>query len=197
MNPLALKGGTTRPRIKWTPLFLLALAACAGRPAVPPGKEPSEIPTEIPAEMWTKMPEMGPAPAEKDVFDPNSITEEVFNATKTDVQQFIGDLNNIIRTKDYKAWVDHLGEAYFSHISSPEYLGRISESARLKARQIRVSTPQEYFIHVVVPSRANDRVDDIEFVSPTRVKAFTITAKNQRLRLYDLEWSDNRWKIIN
>jgi hypothetical protein len=191
--------------MKWMPLFLLVLAACAGRPAIPPGKEPLGIPAvlspevfpEIPPEIPAEIPETGPVAAEDEIFDPGSISEEVFNATKMDVQKFIRDLNRIIRAKNYEAWVDHLGEAYFSQISSPEYLSQISESARLKTRQIRINTPQDYFIHVVVPSRADDRVDDIEFVSPTRVKAFTITAKKQRLRLYDLEWSNNGWKIVN
>jgi hypothetical protein len=193
--------------MKWTTfflsLFLLALSACSGGPPASPGEEPSvtlaELPAELPAEIPAEIPEPDPvpAPAEEAPFDPESITEEVFNATKTDVQQFIGDLNRIIRARDYDAWVDHLGPAYFSQISSPEYLSQVSESARMKTQQITVSTPQEYFTHVVVPSRANDRVDDIEFVSPTRVKAFTVTDKNLRLRLYDLEWRDNRWKIIN
>jgi uncharacterized protein YigE (DUF2233 family) len=50
---------------------------------------------------------------------------------------------------------------------------------------------------VVVPSRANDRVDDIEFASQKRVKAYTVTPNGTRLRLYDLEHIGDQWKIIN
>jgi uncharacterized protein YigE (DUF2233 family) len=49
----------------------------------------------------------------------------------------------------------------------------------------------------VVPSRANDRVDDISFVSPQRIKVYTVNNKGERLRLYDLENLGNGWKIIN
>jgi hypothetical protein len=55
---------------------------------------------------------------------------------------------------------------------------------------------EDYFLYVVVPSRDNDHVDDIEFVTQSRVKAYTETPKGQR-RLYDLESSGNTWKIIN
>jgi hypothetical protein len=48
-----------------------------------------------------------------------------------------------------------------------------------------------------VPSRANDRVDDIEFISQKRVKAYTVSQKGERLRLYDLEKTNEGWKIIN
>jgi hypothetical protein len=130
-------------------------------------------------------------------FDPGSISEEVFNSTKMDVQQFIQNLNAIIRDRDYNTWVSHLGDDYYAEKSSPEYLAQVSEQPRLKTQKIVLSNVEDYFIHVVVPSRPNDRVDDIEFVSPARVKAYTVTPNGQRLRLYDLESSGGTWKIIN
>lgn len=135
--------------------------------------------------------------AEAGEFDPGSISQEVFDSTKVDVQQFIANLNQIIRSRDYTTWVSHLGSDYFAEKSSPEYLAQISEQPRLKTQKIVLAAPEDYFIHVVVPSRANDRVDDIEFISPTRVKAYTVNPNGQRLRLYDLEHSENTWKIIN
>jgi hypothetical protein len=131
-------------------------------------------------------------------FNPQSVTQVEFDTTITDVRHFIVELNRIVRERDYNGWVAHLGPTYFAHISSPEYLLRISESSdRLKARGIVLSSARDYFIQVVVPSRANDRVDDIEFVTHRRVKAYTINAKGQRLRLYDLENVGNGWRIIN
>ncbi|MDR2029508.1 MAG: hypothetical protein LBP93_08225 [Treponema sp.] len=172
---------------------LIGLFSCAGGPAetssVQPGDEPGlEEGFDAP---------VAEAPEAEDNFDPGSITQEVFDSTKIDVQRLIEDLNSIIRSRDYMAWVSYLGGDYFEAISSPEYLNRISNSARLKAQKIVLQSPNAYFTHVVVPSRANDRVDDIEFVSQRRVKAFTITEKGQRLRLYDLEKSEEGWKIIN
>lgn len=163
---------------------LLALLSC--------GSAPEAAPVE---------PEAPPAPAAAPVteqyFDPASISQEVFDSTKGDVKRFIEDLNWIIRSKDYDAWVSHLGDEYFAEKSSPRYLAEVSQQPRLKTQKIVLATAQDYFLQVVVPSRANDRVDDIEFVTSSRVKAYTVTPNGQRLRLYELESSQNTWKIIN
>jgi hypothetical protein len=140
------------------------------------------------------------APVEKEpeIFDPASVTQEEYNAVKTDIQAFIANLNRVIKRKDYKDWVAYLGTAYFDRISSPEFLNAISRSSpRLQSRNIVLKSAEEYFLEVVVPSRANDHVDDIAFVTHTRIKAYTINARKERLRLYDLEYTGNGWKIIN
>jgi hypothetical protein len=166
-------------------LFPLVFAlSCRSGPAVDSGGRNGPEPSDS----------TGPA---VENFDPGSISQEVFNSTKVDVQQFIQNLNAIIRDRNYRAWVSHLGDDYYAEKSSPGYLAQVSEQPRLKTQKIVLSNAQDYFTHVVVPSRQNDRVDDIEFVSPTRVKAYTMTPNGQRLRLYDLESSGNTWKIIN
>jgi len=134
-------------------------------------------------------------------FNPTVITQEYHSTTRTEVQQFIEKLNREIRNKNYKAWRAALSDEYFTEISSPQNLRQISEQPAMTTRKIVLRTPEDYFTHVVVPSRANSRVDDIEFISLTRVKAFTIT-KNRageevRLRLYDLEKINDTWTIIN
>jgi hypothetical protein len=170
---------------------LVFVLSCGTKPAVVIPVEP------VPAEPAPLEAVIEPAAVSEEVFDPGSISQEVFDSTKTDVQQFITDLNRIIRSRNYEVWVSHLGDEYFAEKNSPEYLAQISEQPRLKTQNITLNTAQDYFIHVVVPSRASDRVDDIEFVSPTRVKAYTVTPNGQRLRLYDLESSENTWEIIN
>jgi hypothetical protein len=121
----------------------------------------------------------------------------VFDSTKVDVQNFIQNLNKIISRKDYKAWAEHLGEEYFAEISSPAFLSATSNQPRLRTQKIVLSSAEDYFNHVVVPSRADDRVDDIEFVGQNRVTAYRVTPGGQRLRLYELEGVGNSWKIIN
>jgi hypothetical protein len=132
-----------------------------------------------------------------DDFDPSLITPELYDTTKKDVQQLINELNRIIQSKNYQAWVSYLGSDYFAEINSSVFLKETSESSFLKSKNTVLSTARDYFINVVVPSRANSRVDDIEFINQKRVKAFTVTSRGQRLRLYDLEDFGDGWKIIN
>jgi hypothetical protein len=136
-------------------------------------------------------------PAQAAVFDPKTVTKEEFDTAKSEVQQLIQKLNGIIRAKDYDSWVSYLGTGYFAIINSKEYLDRINKSERMIKARITLYSARDYFIHVVVPSRANDRVDDIEFISQNRVKAYTINPKGERLRLYDLEKTRSSWMIIN
>ena len=133
-------------------------------------------------------------------FDPTRVSQDYYNSTREDVRQFVEALNRLIQNGDYEAWKNSLSPEYFAEISSPENLQRLSELPAMVTRRIVLRTPQDYFTHVVIPSRANLRVDDIEFISENRVKAFTINiirGEEQRLRLYDLERIGNTWTIIN
>jgi len=143
----------------------------------------------------------GSAQQTAETFDPKLVSIAQHDSTLDEVKRFIGSLNDIISKKNYSAWKAALSQDYLKEISSPEFLKEISDSPALKTRNIVLRTPEDYFINVVVPSRANSRVDDIEFVGTNRVKAFTIiknrTGDEQWLVLYDLEKVSNSWLIIN
>ncbi|MDR2516856.1 MAG: hypothetical protein LBC88_05680 [Spirochaetaceae bacterium] len=131
-------------------------------------------------------------------FDASTITQEEFDHTMIDVRAFIVELNGIVRRRDYDGWVAHLSPSYFQMVNSPAFLLRISQtSERLRTRNIVLLSARDYFMQVVVPSRTDDRIDDIEFISRTRVKAFTLNPKGQRLRLYELENLGSGWRIVN
>jgi len=128
-------------------------------------------------------------------------SKEEYTSTKEEVRLFIERLNQIIRRKDFNSWKAALSTEYFNKISSPENLQKMSELPAMKTRGITLKSAEDYFMNVVIPSRANSRVDDIEFIGEHRVKAFTImvnsSGEEQRLRLYDLEKTGNIWKIID
>jgi hypothetical protein len=57
--------------------------------------------------------------------------------------------------------------------------------------------PDDYFINVVVPSRTNSQVDEIEFIDSNSAKTFFWRLGQEKLRLYELIKTGDRWKIIN
>jgi len=134
-------------------------------------------------------------------FDPTKISQAKYVSTRDEVQKFIEQQNKLIKERNFDAWRKSLSDEYFAEISSKENLKRISDQPAMKTRKIILRTAQDYFDYVVVPSRADLRVDEIEFISENRVKAFTMitnkAGEEQRLRLYDLEKIDNSWTIIN
>ena len=152
-----------------------------------------------------------PPPPQEKPFDPGTISQEKFETTKADVQALIADLNRLIRAKNYNAWRGHLSDSYFEEISSQEFLDERTEELYKRDQMVASSmgrdpkkvqkkllkNPKDYFDNVVVPSRSNDRMDDIDFVSDNQVKAYTVDNRGQRLVLYNLELIDSKWMIIN
>jgi hypothetical protein len=133
-------------------------------------------------------------------FDPQSITVQEKETTMDEMRLLIAEINQVIRKKDYESWVSYLADDFIDAINSTDYLAQLSESSRqLKGQNIVLRTPQDYFTHVVVASRENVRVeaslDDIEFLSHNRVKAYTVNTRKQRLRLFEFVKAGDTWKI--
>ena len=186
------------------------------------GPKPPEAPSEVEVKQEAAAPEVivhVEAPVEKPAevpvekaFDPNSISAAVFQSTKKDITAFITELNGIIKARNYSAWVAHLAPSYFTEISSKGFLEEKTEELyrrdmalaqtlgrdpKLVEKRI-LRDAKNYFDYVVVPSRAEDRLDDISFLSETRVRAYTINERGgQRLVLYDLASINNKWLIVN
>jgi hypothetical protein len=198
-------------------LLAVAVFACKSEPEPEPAKpapkpaaaKPAETPAEAPAAAKTAEPEPAPAPepavkeepapepakpAAPPAFDPATISQQEKDTSLTEIQALITKLNGIIKARNYSGWVSYLDKDYFAKISSKENIDEINA----KYPKFQLKNVQDYFNKVVVPSHANDRVDDIDFVSEHRVKAYTKNQKSGNMdRLYDLEKSEDGWKIIN
>jgi hypothetical protein len=132
------------------------------------------------------------------------VTREVYDFTLADVKAFVHHLNSLIQTKKYDNWKATLSDRYFNYLSSAEFLANASESPLLSSKKIVLKTLNDYFTHVVVPSRSNSRADEIEFTDTNTVKVYYIERRKndnneietRRLRLYELIKAGNTWKII-
>jgi hypothetical protein len=147
---------------------------------------------------------------EKEAFDPRKVSQEEYDTAIHDIKEMIGKLNGIVREKDFNAWMSFLADSSLEKINSREFLEEKANELHKKnlstavlrrqdisrIRKINFRGVQDYFEYVVVPSHANDHVDEISFSSQTRVTAYTRDDKGQRLILYDLENMDGSWKII-
>jgi len=138
------------------------------------------------------------------------VTQERYDNTMAELRSLIGNLNAIMRARNFNAWIGHLAESYYAELSSRSFLearteelfrrdqmiavGRGIDPNRVKRREL--STVRDYFEHVVVPSRSNDRLDEIVFTTNNRVVAYTIDPRGMRLILYELVLVDGAWKII-
>ena len=159
--------------------ILLLEAACASKPEAPPQPPPDAEPAH----------QQAPQQAEQFV-----VTQEVYSRTFEEIERFVARLNEIIHRADYATWVTFLSAQYVDRTSDPRYLKEQSEKPLLKQNKVQLRSLRDYFEQVVVPSRVQASVDEIEFIDETRVKAIT-TFRNTRAVLYLLVREDGKWKI--
>jgi hypothetical protein len=171
---------------------LLSILSCTTN--TPEPQQGVVLPAAVPAP--------GPTPpaADQAAFDPGSITVEEFDSAKSEIQILIEEIHRVIQAKDYTKWLTYLSDDFIATINTPAYLAEISKTSRqLTIQKIVLKTPRDYFTHVVVAARKSINVDthldDIEFLSHNRVKAFAVV-RNQRLRLFEFVRSrGGAWKV--
>jgi hypothetical protein len=169
--------------VKWDcvliALSLMIYTACS---STQPAPEPP--PTPAPAT----------AAAEPEAAEEFVVTEEIFTRTFEEIEAFIDNLNEIIRNRDYEAWTGYLSEEYIRKTSDQAFLQAQSETPVLIKSNIQLVSLQDYFEYVVVPSRSQTQVDDIEFIDEAHVKAISIINDTRGL-LYLLVREDGNWLV--
>ena len=86
----------------------------------------------------------------------------------------IADLTSLINAQDYEGWRSYLTSAYIARTSDPKFLDVASHSGVLQKSGIVLRTLKDYFENVVVRSRVQASLTDINFLDETHVKALTI-----------------------
>ena len=186
------------------PLFLLlACTTNAGQDKIAPDiqKNPETIPVTDtkPAEPDVNQPvQTAPDTNELDTivikFDTVAITKLTFENTKTEMQLVVEELNKITLERDYTKWLTWLSDEYKQTYSDPATLEKVSSSLPIKG--VKLKTLRDYFEYVFVPSRQNMRVDDIQFVSPTRVYVIMEITPKSPAAIYILEKTQTGWKLV-
>lgn len=165
--------------------------SCAGQPGA---REPEEAAAQgaestVPPQTVEEQPPRVEPEAQEFV-----VTEEVYIKTFDEIRDFIQNLNQIIRSEDYETWLTYLSDDYIQITSDPVYLKDQSEKPLLKQSNIELRDLKDYFYHVVVPSRSQAQLDEIEFLDEDHVKAISIL-RSTRVVLYLLVRAGGRWKI--
>jgi hypothetical protein len=122
------------------------------------------------------------------------VTRELYNRTFDEVKQVIADLTALISARDYDGWRSYLTADYIARTSNPDFLATASHSGVLQKSGIVLRSLKDYFQNVVVSSRVQASLDDINFVDANHVKALTII-DGRPVILYYLVREDGRWKV--
>jgi hypothetical protein len=125
-----------------------------------------------------------------------AITPEQTKEINSEINQLVNKLNSIIASNQFAVWLTYLDPHYSALLSNPTYLKEISNIQRFRVQNIEVASIQDYFEHVVRPSRYNIRINNIDIFNPNRAIVYTVK-NGEKLRVYDLAKGKDGWKIIN
>jgi len=157
------------------------LASCA---TVPQKEAPPAAPQTV------EPPPTTPQPSAQEFV----ATEELYKKTFDEVQAVISELTRIISEDDYAQWLTYLTSDYVGKTGSPAFLDEASQAGVLKKNGIVLTSLQDYFNNVVVRSRLQAKLEDINFVDATHVKAIT-RIQGAPVILYYLVHEEGRWKV--
>ena len=97
------------------------------------------------------------------------ISKDTFIEDKKDIMQTIDELNDIIKRRDYEAWLTYVSPSSKQYWTNPKNLAAVAN--RLPVKGITIRSMRDYFLYVFIPARQNSKVEEIRYVSPTVTKA--------------------------
>lgn len=121
---------------------------------------------------------------------PDPTSEETYD----DVEQLVDRLNRIIADRNYGSWREQLSETYIETFSDPEVLGEFERAAVLRRSGIRLRTLSDFFHHVVVPSRQDARLEELQPDGERTVLALS-EVQGRTVVLYRFIWEEQEWKV--
>jgi hypothetical protein len=173
-------------------------AACASPPARPPRETTAASTPAAPEQKTDDGTDTTPAAATDSPAKPGTgefvASEELYLKTFREVQDVIAAITKIITAGDYDGWRRYLTEEYIAARSSPAFLADASNAAVLKKNGIVLKSLRDYFDNVVVQSRLQATLDDVQFLDETHVKAIGLV-QGTPVILYYLVNECGQWKI--
>ncbi len=179
-------------KLRFLPALLLIIVfplfSCKSTPDTG-NQEQAEVtpPAELKAE------EPGVPIQSEGYFDPSTISREQYETEKTEIEALVEVLNAITSSKDYNRWLGYLSDEYREFYSNPDVLK--AQTSRLPVKNLQLKNLKDYFNYVFVLSRQKCRVDDITYITPTRVKVIQ-KEPGKSLIIYNLEKFDGKWKLV-
>jgi len=117
-----------------------------------------------------------------------SISKDEFVEDKKDIMLIIDELNEIIKNRDYNAWLTYVSPSSKQYWNNPKNLAAVAN--RLPVKGIKIRSMKDYFLYVFIPARQNSKVEEIRYVSPTITKAVE-PKKEEDLIFYIFEKSSS------
>ncbi len=122
------------------------------------------------------------------------VTQSMYEQAFEEIEELIAKLNSVIARGQFNRWKTFISQAYSEKYSSDETLNEYNQYPQLLENNIVLTSLEDYFKVVVVPSRSQAVLKEIVFVSENKIVAYS-SFDGKRAKLYELEKIDGMWKI--
>lgn len=105
----------------------------------------------------------------------------------------IAELNEVMKSKNYKAWIGYIDRSSVDYWSQKKNLSAVSKQLPVKGLNLR--TLEDYFNYVFIPSRMGRRIDEIRYISSTSIKAVQVKNADEVIIFYNFKKVDGEWLV--
>jgi len=123
----------------------------------------------------------------------SAVSKKEFTDDKHEILNIISELAIIMETKDTLAWLDYIEEDSKEYYKNPVNLRKAQR--KLKNKLLELKTIEDYFFFVFIPARKNSHIDEIRYISKTKVKAVQVREDMTDVIYYEFIKVDGKWKI--
>lgn len=130
--------------------------------------------------------------------DGSTVTHETFNADKKAVLELIDGLKVVMAETNYNEWLKYLDEESIKYWSQKSNLQKAQK--RLPIKGLKITSLEDYFKYVFIPSRNGKKVDEIRYITDSLVKVVQIRKDEEGRYVgdtvyYNLRKIDGQWKV--
>lgn len=108
------------------------------------------------------------------------VSKDTYEKDKKFILSMINELNAVMKSKNYKAWLNYVEPNSVNYWSQKKNLSAASK--QLPVKGIQLKSLEDYFNYVFIPSRMGKNIDEIRYVSSKSIKA--VQLKNEDTVIY-------------
>lgn len=121
------------------------------------------------------------------------VSMDTYELDKKIILAKIAELNEVMKSKNYKAWIGYIDRNSVDYWSQKKNLSAVSKQLPVKGLNLR--TLEDYFNYVFIPSRMGRRIDEIRYISSTSIKAVQVKNADDVIIFYNFKKVNGEWLV--
>lgn len=121
-----------------------------------------------------------------------TVSRDTYEKDKKIILEKIDELNVIMESKNYKAWVSYIEPNSINYWSQKKNLTAASKQLPVKGLQLK--TLEDYFNYMFIGSRKGRKIDEIRYISSKSIKAVQVRGDDVVI-FYNFKKVNDDWLV--